>query len=84
MKGFLVLKKSHQTDFPKPSKLKISPFLFVQQVRAEIAKVVWPSRRETGITTLIVFLIVLLTASFFLIVDQLVAFGIREILSLFL
>lgn len=78
-----MLKKSDQIpDDSKASKSKLSPFLFLQQVKAEIAKVAWPSRREAGITTLIVFLIVLVTAIFFLAVDQLVAFGIREILSL--
>ena len=47
-----------------------NPFEFVQQVRAEGAKVIWPTRRETLITTGLVLLLVVFTSLFFLVVDQ--------------
>ncbi len=39
---------------------KTNPLTFLQQVRAEVSKVVWPSRQETMQTTLIVFVMVLI------------------------
>ena len=48
---------------------KISPFKFLQEVRAEAQKVTWPSRRETAITTAMVFVMVAITSVFFLVVD---------------
>lgn len=48
----------------------INPFEFIQQARAEGAKVTWPSRRETLVTTGLVMLMVVLTSLFFLAVDQ--------------
>ena len=47
-----------------------NPFEFLQQVRAEASKVVWPSRRETFITTGMVLLMVVFTSFFFLVVDE--------------
>jgi preprotein translocase subunit SecE len=47
-----------------------NPFEFLQQVRSETSKVVWPSRRETLITTGMVMLMVVFTSAFFLIVDE--------------
>ena len=47
-----------------------NPFEFIQQVRAEAAKVVWPTRRETLITTGLVLALVVLTSLFFVVVDQ--------------
>jgi preprotein translocase subunit SecE len=49
---------------------KISPFKFLQEVRAEAQKVTWPSRRETAITTAMVFVMVAIAALFFLLADQ--------------
>lgn len=60
---------------------KISPFEFVQQVRRETAKVTWPSRKETGVTTLMVFIMVALSAVFFLVVDQLLSIGISFLIG---
>jgi preprotein translocase subunit SecE len=48
----------------------INPFEFIQQVRAEGAKVVWPTRRETMITTGLVLLLVAFTSIFFVVVDE--------------
>ncbi|MDX1485435.1 MAG: preprotein translocase subunit SecE [Alphaproteobacteria bacterium] len=61
---------------------KTSPFQFIQQVRQEVAKVTWPTRKETTITTIMVFIMVTLAAIFFLIVDQILSTGIQLILGL--
>ena len=49
---------------------KVSPFKFLQEVRAEAAKVTWPTRRETAITTAMVFVMVAIASIFFLLADQ--------------
>ena len=49
---------------------KISPLKFLQEVRAETEKVTWPSRRETAITTAMVFVMVAVASVFFLVADQ--------------
>ena len=48
---------------------KNSPFKFLQEVREETDKVTWPSRRETAITTAMVFVMVAVASVFFLFVD---------------
>lgn len=60
----------------------VSPFKFLQEVRTETEKVTWPTRRETLITTLMVFVLVLVMAIFFLVVDQLIRFGVTMILGI--
>ena len=52
-----------------------NPFQFLQQVRAETGKVVWPSRREVMLTTVMVFVMAALTAVFFFFVDWLIRSG---------
>ena len=47
----------------------MNPIQFLQQTRAEVAKVVWPTRREVLLTTLMVFLLSALAAAFFSLVD---------------
>ena len=59
-----------------------NPFQFIQQTRAEIAKVVWPSRREVVVTSTMVFVLALLTAAFFFLVDFLIRQVLQGILSL--
>ncbi|MDH3239469.1 MAG: preprotein translocase subunit SecE [Alphaproteobacteria bacterium] len=61
---------------------KTSPFQFIQQVRQEVSKVTWPTRKELTITTIMVFIMVVLAAVFFLIVDQVISVGIKFILGL--
>ena len=61
---------------------KTNPFDFLQQVRAEGSKVTWPSRKETIITTVMVFVMVILASVFFLVVDQLLRWGVSLILGL--
>lgn len=60
----------------------VNPAQFVAQVRSEAAKVVWPGRKEAGMTTLMVFAMSTLLAILFFVVDQLFAWGIDVILSL--
>jgi preprotein translocase subunit SecE len=57
-----------------------NPFEFIQQVRAEAAKVIWPTRRETLVTTGLVLMLVVFTSVFFLVVDEVL----RTIVSLVL
>jgi preprotein translocase subunit SecE len=57
-----------------------NPFEFIQQVRAEAAKVIWPTRRETLITTGLVLVLVVFTSVFFVVVDQVL----RQVVSLVL
>ena len=59
-----------------------NPFTFLQQVRAETGKVTWPTRRETGISTAMVFVFVTLAALFFFFVDQALALLVRLVLGL--
>ena len=61
---------------------RTNPFTFLQQVRAEAAKVVWPTRRETAISTVMVVVMAFLAAIFFLAADQLIGFGITFLLGI--
>jgi preprotein translocase subunit SecE len=60
----------------------MNPAQFVAQVRAEAAKVVWPTRKEAGLTTLMVFIMAVLVAIFFFFVDQILTVGIDVLLNL--
>ncbi|MGC2396569.1 MAG: preprotein translocase subunit SecE [Rhodomicrobium sp.] len=61
---------------------KVGPFEFLQQVRSETAKVVWPSRRETIVTTIMVVLMAVFASVFFLLSDQIFSKVIGFILTL--
>lgn len=61
---------------------KINPLEFARQVRQEVAKVTWPTRKETGVTTAMVFAMVVLAALFFFVVDWLLSLLMRLILGL--
>ena len=50
---------------------------FIQQVRQEVARVTWPSRKETMVTTAKVFVMVYIAAAFFFLVDQVFSAGVR-------
>jgi preprotein translocase subunit SecE len=60
-----------------------SPLQFMQQVRAEVAKIVWPTRREVVMTTIMVFIMAALTAVFFSLVDWVIRFGLQTIFTSF-
>ena len=61
----------------------MNPIQFIQQVRAEVAKVVWPTRREVLLTTVMVFIMAALTAVFFALVDLIIRYGLQVILGAF-
>ncbi|MGE5504023.1 MAG: preprotein translocase subunit SecE [Actinomycetota bacterium] len=61
---------------------KTSPAQFVKQVRQEVAKVTWPSRRETMISTAMVVVMVFLSAIFFMLVDEIFAWAVRLVFGL--
>ena len=60
-----------------------NPIQFIQQVRTEVSKVVWPARREVFLTTVMVFIMATLTAIFFALVDLLIRTGLQGVLGLF-
>ena len=61
---------------------KFSPFKFLQEVRAEGAKVTWPTRRETAVTTMMVFVMVAVAAVFFLVADQVMRIVVTTVLGI--
>ena len=60
-----------------------NPLDFIQQTRAEIGKVVWPSRREVVLTTIMVLILATLAAVFFSLVDLAIRTGLTGLLSAF-
>ena len=62
---------------------KTNPLTFIQQVRSEVSKVVWPTRREVMLTTVMVFIMAALTAVFFALVDLLIRGGLQAVLGMF-
>jgi preprotein translocase subunit SecE len=61
---------------------KTNPFEFMQQVRSEISKVAWPTRNETMITTVMVIIMAVLAAVFFLAADKVIGWGVVALLGL--
>jgi len=61
---------------------KTSPIEFFQQVRQEVSRVTWPSRKETMVTTAMVFVMVFIAAIFFFVVDQVLSYGVRMLFGL--
>jgi preprotein translocase subunit SecE len=61
---------------------KASPAEFVRQIRQEVSKVVWPTRKEAMITTIMVFIMASVMSIFFLGVDQLWSFVVSFVLGL--
>ena len=60
---------------------KVSPFKFMQEVRAEGQKVTWPTRKETTVTTIMVFVMVAIASVFFLLADQMMRIAVSFILG---
>ena len=60
-----------------------NPVKFINETRAEIAKVVWPTRREVVLTTVMVFIMSTLTAIFFFVVDLIIRSGLTGVLNYF-
>lgn len=61
---------------------QLNPAKFIREVRQEVNKVSWPTRKETLVSTAMVFIIAFIAAIFFLLVDGVLQFGIRAILGL--
>ena len=61
---------------------KLNPFKFLQEVRQETNKVTWPSRKETGITTAMVFVFAAAAAIFFLLADQVIRMVVTLVLGI--
>ena len=55
---------------------------FLQQVRQEMSRVTWPTRKETLVTTGMVFVMVFIAAAFFFVVDQVLSYGVRLVFGL--
>ena len=62
---------------------RTNPIQFINEVRAEVSKVVWPTRREVVLTTIMVFIMAALTAVFFSIVDLIIRSGLQGFLGFF-
>ncbi|MCB6180072.1 preprotein translocase subunit SecE [Rhodobacter sp. Har01] len=58
-----------------------NPLQFLQQVRGEVAKIHWPTRREVLLTTIMVFILAALTATFFSLVDILIRWGLQLVIG---
>ena len=61
--------------------MAFAPVKFLREVRAEVGRVTWPSRRETVITTGLVLLLSVLTALFFFVADQVIGFSVRALFT---
>ncbi len=61
---------------------KINPGEFAQQVRQEFHKITWPTRKETTMTTMMVFVMVILAAIFFLISDIIIGWFVDTVLGI--
>jgi len=61
---------------------KVSPFKFIQEVRAEAQKVTWPTRRETMITTIMVFVMVAVAGIYFALADQVIRYVVTLVLGI--
>jgi preprotein translocase subunit SecE len=62
---------------------RTNPVQFIQQVRAEVSKIVWPTRREVVLTTLMVFVLASLTSIFFSFIDLGIRSGLSAVFGLF-
>jgi preprotein translocase subunit SecE len=66
---------------PAAKKKRTGPLQFIREVRAEAKKITWTSRKETIITSVMVFIMVFITGIFFMIVDFLLHGGVNYILK---
>ncbi|MEJ1995911.1 MAG: preprotein translocase subunit SecE [Limibacillus sp.] len=61
---------------------KMNVAQYIREVRQEVSKVTWPTRRETTVSTIMVFVMVFLAALFFFLVDQVLSLGVRALLGI--
>ena len=59
-----------------------SPVEFLRQVRQEVGKVTWPTRKETTVTTIMVFVMVAIASVFFLLADQVMRVAVSYVLGI--
>jgi preprotein translocase subunit SecE len=62
--------------------MAVNPVKFLQEVRQEVSKVTWPTRNETLISTVMVLAMVALASIFFLLADQIIAWGVQFLLKI--
>jgi preprotein translocase subunit SecE len=62
--------------------VKTNPSQFIHEVRQEVARVTWPTRKETLTTTAMVFVMVFIAAAFFFLIDQVLSAGVRLVFGL--
>jgi preprotein translocase subunit SecE len=77
--------RAQQVDSPSSGLWKLNmanPFEFIQQVRAEASKVIWPTRRETLVTTGMVLLMAVFASVFFVVVDEILRIGVGFVLGI--
>lgn len=60
---------------------KNNPIKFAREVKSEAQRVVWPTRRETIVTTIMVFIMASLAALFFLLADKVFSWGVGALLG---
>jgi preprotein translocase subunit SecE len=61
---------------------KTNPAQFVRQVRQEVSRVTWATKKDTGVATLMVFIMVTLASIFFFVVDQALSWLVKLVLNL--
>ena len=61
---------------------KVSPAQFVRQVRQEVSRVTWATRKDTATATLMVLIMVFAASIFFFLVDLVLAWGVQKVLGL--
>lgn len=62
--------------------MALNPVKFLQEVRQEVSKVTWPTRNETLISTVMVLVMVAAASIFFLLADQIIAWGVQFLLKI--
>lgn len=62
---------------------KTNPITFFKQVRSETAKVTWPSRRETIISTAMVLVMALIVSVFLFVADRIMEYGVWQVVGFF-
>lgn len=61
---------------------EINPAKFIREVRQETGKIIWPTRKETTVSVTMVVVLSLIAAVFFLLVDNIVRWGVEKILGM--
>lgn len=61
---------------------KVNPVRFLREVRSEMAKVTWPTRKETMVSTIMVFIAAVAASLFFLVIDQFFAWIVKLVLDI--